>query len=203
MNDWCSQSEAAQRLSADGEAVSQQQISRYLQRYPEIPRREANNGQPMLVDFAALAAHRRQNIAVQEAKAAKNAGDGDEASELRLRERRANAEKAELELARARDELIPRASVLRAIQTAAVALEQTQRRTEFERAEALEATSDQRAKLGLIRSQDIAQREAFAHALTQAIGADPDEDGDEDQEQEIEDTAAPASPTPPAETSLS
>lgn len=64
--EWLSQTDCAARLARDGDFVSQQKISRYLARYPEIPRQDAGPRQPMLVDYAALKRHRSENIRVQE-----------------------------------------------------------------------------------------------------------------------------------------
>lgn len=199
---WCSQSEAARRLKAHGDDVSQPQISRYLDAWPEIPRRDQGAGQPMLVDFEALRAHRAENVLVQERQAAKTATEPDESADLRLRERRAAAELRELELARARDELIPRASVLRAVQAAALELQQAHRRTRFERAEALEATRDARAKVVKLEEQDGAIESAFARALSSlASAASPEDEDQHDEEREANaaNSSAPAAPTAPSE----
>jgi len=155
-----------------------------LERYPEIPRRGGDNGQPVLVDFAALKRHRTENVRVQEAKGAAGDEDGDEAAALRIRERRAAAEKAEFELARARGELIPKEAVLRAVLAAGDALREAHRTTRFARAEALEATQDARAKATLLIEQDGKVEEAFAQAL-QALGGG--EAGEETNEGEVED----------------
>lgn len=189
--DWCSQSEAARRLTADGDTISQQQISRYLDRWPEIPRRPGENGQPMQVDYAALKLHRTQNVIVQERSGGKSGAADDEAAALRFRERSAAAELKELELARARDEVIPRAAVQRAIESAAVALMQTHRRTRFERADALEATPDQRAKVALLENQDSAVEAAFAQALAELAAPKSDEEEEQlEEEKEIEEARA-------------
>jgi hypothetical protein len=187
MDGWCSQSEAAQRLTDAGDPVSQQQISRYLTTWPEIPRKAGENGQPMLVDFEALKRHRAENIRVQEKSSTKSAGDDDDSAELRRRERLAQTELRELELAKARDEVIPRAAVDRAIQAAAVALQQAHRRSRFERADALEATNDTRAKVALLTEQDSAVEAAFAQALaTLASPKSIEEEERAAEEQEIE-----------------
>lgn len=176
--DWCSQSEAARRLTAGADAIGQQELSRYLDRHREIPRKPGARG-AMLVDFAALKLHREQNVRVREAKAAQNDDDGDESAALRLRERRAAAEKAEFELARARSELIPRSAVLRAVLAAGDALREAHRTTRYSRAEALEASEDARAKAALLGEQDLKVEQAFALALSALAGAYAGEDQDQ------------------------
>lgn len=190
--DWCSQSEASRRLSDAGDAITQQQLSRYLDRYPEIPRKDQGNGRAMLVDFDALKRHREQNIRVQEAKPTPSGADDDESAELRLRERRAAAELRELELARAKEEVIPRAAVVRAVQAAAVTLEQAFARSRFERAEALEAAGDTRSKAAVLEQQDFAVRDAFAQALNALASSD---EGAETEDQANEETESAADPS--------
>lgn len=183
-SEWVSQSEAARRLTSAGDTISQQQVSRYLERWPEIPRQEQANGQPMLVDFAALSAHRAENVRVQERAAQKDGEEADESATLRLRERRAQAERAEFELAKARGALIPRDAVLRGILAAGDALRETHRTSRFARAEALEATNDARAKAALLAEQDQAVEQAFAAALSACAEA---EAADDDEEEEVTD----------------
>lgn len=190
---WCSQSEAARRLTLAGDDVSQQQLSRYLDTWPEIPRKGGENGQAMLVDFTALAEHRRQNIRVQEAKEKPEADDA-AGAELRLRERRANAELREFELAKARGEVIARATVQRGVQAAAVALEQTMRATRHARAERLEAATDTRAKVIALEEQDRALQQAFAEALSRLAAQESGDDNDDfDPEAEEQAPATPPS----------
>jgi hypothetical protein len=183
---WLSQSECARRLNDLGDPVVQQVLSRYLERYPEIPRRADGPKRAVLVDFEALRAHRLQNVRVQEERAASSSSPAsapspsspprDDAADLRLRERRAAAEKAEFDLAKARGELIPRAAVERAIRAAGVELEHAMKSTRLERAEQLENSRDARAKVAILLAQDDALREAFAAALIQlASGATEEE----------------------------
>lgn len=180
---WLSQSECARRLNDLGDPVTQQVLSRYLERYPEIPQRTGGPKRATLVDFEALREHRLQNVRVQEERAASSAPGAapatpprDDAADLRLRERRAAAEKAEFDLAKARGELLPRAAVERAIRAAGVELEHALKSTRLERAEQLENSRDVRAKVAILLGQDDAVREAFAAALLKlASGAADDE----------------------------
>lgn len=196
---WLSQKECERELTLRGDPVTQQVLSRYLERYPEIPRIDHGRRAPMEVDFNALYAHRQQNIAVGERHARENAPNApaagladaprdDAAADLRMRERKAKAEAAEFELARARGELIPRAAVLRAIQAAGVELEQSQRTTLHQRAEALEGAKDTRARVAVLQAQDDEVRERFAAALVKLADSDAADEaavqqqlGDEEQ----------------------
>lgn len=172
---WFSQSECARQLNNAGDPVTQQVLSRYLERYPEIPRRLDGPKRSMLVDFEALREHRKQNVRVQEEHAAAAAAPSslpapvtpprDDAADLRLRERRAAAEKAEFDLAKARGELIPLAAVERAIRAAGVELEHAFKSSRLERAEQLENSRDVRAKVAILVAQDDEVRTVFAAAL--------------------------------------
>lgn len=60
---WLSQSDAATRLSSEGDAVSRSALVRYLQKHPEIATRAGGAGQAVMVDYAALKAHRASHAA--------------------------------------------------------------------------------------------------------------------------------------------
>jgi hypothetical protein len=168
MPEWISQSEAARRLSATGDPLTQQQVSRYLERWPEIPRRIRGPGRPVLVDFAALSAHRLENIRVQERSTQQTPVAHDATAELhalRTRERRAVVEIAEQELAKLRDDLIPRAAVLCACDAARQALATVHTSTREARVIALEAARDARMKVLVLGEQDIAIQAGLSAAL--------------------------------------
>lgn len=184
---WLSQNECERELTLAGDPVTQQVLSRYLARYPEIPRIDHGRRAPMQVDFNALQAHRRNNIAVQEAAARETApsaaatapvdtGGGDLAADLRMRERLAKAEQAEFDLAKARGELLPRVAVLRGIQAAGVELDQSQRTTLHQRGEALLGAKDVRAIVAILQKQDDEVRTRFAAALGKLADASDDEE---------------------------
>lgn len=200
---WLSQSECARQLNNLGDPVTQQVLSRYLERWPEIPRRADGPKRSVLVDFEALRAHRQQNVRVQEEHAAAAGASApaaaparDDAADLRLRERRAAAEKAEFDLAKARGELLPRAAVERAIRAAGVELEHAMKSTRLERAEQLENSRDVRAKVAILLQQDDGVRDAFAAALLKlASGAADDEierEGDAGDAANVENSDAAA-----------
>lgn len=178
---WVSQSEAARRLSEAGDVVTQQQLSRYLETWPELERVDQGRRKAMLVNFPALQKHRRENIRVQEAKAPTPGADDDASAQLRLRERSAAAELREFELARVKGEVISRADALRAIRLAAVSLRQAHQRTRFERAERLDGARDVRAKVGVLTEQDEAVERAFSEALSK-LASDTETAGDDDSE---------------------
>lgn len=61
MDGWISITEAAARLAAAGDIVDRSTLSRYLKQHGEaLPLRE--EGKARLVEFAALAEHRRENV---------------------------------------------------------------------------------------------------------------------------------------------
>jgi len=169
---WCSQSEAARRLGNCGDPVAQQVLSRYLARYPEIPRRSQGRGAAMLVDFAALRLHRSQNIHVIEHSVAVARAEPaiDEAASLRMRERQAAAELREIELRRAREDFIPRAAVEAAVSVAKAALHEVLASSRAERAAAHAAVRDVRQAAILLDEQDQAIQAGYAAALAKAAG---------------------------------
>lgn len=191
---WCSTAEARRRLGEIGDTISQPGLTQYLNRFPEIPRRQsATDARVTEVDIEALLKHRTDNVRSREkqAKAAESARRNPEAEKLQLRERRASAELKEFQLAERRGELVPRSEVARAVQTAAVALQQLLQRTRFERAEALEGASGVRAKTSVLITQDEAALTAFADALQALAGAGANDDGDDGANGSAGDAAEP------------
>jgi hypothetical protein len=175
---WYSTAETRERLAADGDQISQPGLTQYLNRFPEIPRRQsATDARVTEIDFEALVKHRAENVRTQDRQAAAPRRNP-EAEALQLRERRAGAELKEFQLAERRGELVPRAEVVRAVQAAAVALTQSLQRSRFERAEALEGAAGVRGKTSVLITQDEAALAAFADALTALAGAGANDDGD-------------------------
>lgn len=186
---WCSVGEAVTRLADLGDAITQQSLTKYLNRYAEIGRRPSERDARVTeVDFEALAKHRAANAKAGSAGPKKRGRRDAAAEDMRLRERRAVVELREFQLAERKGELVTRAEVLRAIHAASVALKQTLQRTRFERAELLDAASDVRAKAAALVTQDDALLAAFADALAAfegersaddgESGAEPDASGD-------------------------
>lgn len=141
--EWVSITEAAARLSASGDAVDRSTLSRYLKQHSEaLPLRPA--GKSNLVEFGALAAHRRENIRLRPAADTRpGAGRAMAAprfvgsqSDGAARKAQADAEMREMDLAERRGQLTPVMEVDRAGR-AAVALMQSA----FEQALETEAAS--------------------------------------------------------------
>lgn len=181
---WCSVGEAVTRLAEAGDKISQQALTKYLDKFAEIPRRPSEaDARVTLVDFEALAKHRAENPRNKGVEGAKRGGRrNSEAEQMRLRERKAIVELREFQLAERKGELVTRAEVLRAMSAASVALTQAFQRTRYERAEALEAAPDARAKAALLIEQDEAIQAAFADALGALTGAGATHDGEREGE---------------------
>jgi hypothetical protein len=116
MNDgeWISITEAAARLTAAGDAVDRSSLSRYISQHGEaLPTRRA--GKANLVDYAALAAHRAENVRLRKpapAVVAAPEAAPDQAprfagsqSNATARKAQAEAEMREMDLAERRGEL--------------------------------------------------------------------------------------------------
>lgn len=131
--DWISITEAAARLTEAGDPVDRSTLSRYLKQHGEaLPLRAA--GKSNLVDFAALLAHRGENIrirsmpsevrpAIGRASAPATRFTGSQ-SDGAARKLQAEAEMREMDLAERRGQLVPAIEVDRAGR-AAIALMQS------------------------------------------------------------------------------
>ncbi|HRE44080.1 MAG TPA: hypothetical protein PKY87_08925 [Terricaulis sp.] len=175
---WVSTAEAQLRLAEAGDKISQPVLTKYLNRFAEIPRRQSEtDGRVTEIDLEALLAHRAANVRATDRRA-KSPRRNAEAEELRLRERRAQAEYREFQLAERKGELMARAEVLRAVHGAGIALAQALQRTRHERDAALDAAKDVRAKAAALVEQDAKLQQAFADALKALGGAETTDDGD-------------------------
>lgn len=117
--EWLSITEAAARLSDDGDPVDRSTLSRYLTQYAEaLPTRR--EGKSNLVEYGALVEHRGENIRLRKASvpARKAASGAQQPSRFRgtqsdglARKVNAEAEIKEMDLAKRRGELTPTAEV--------------------------------------------------------------------------------------------
>lgn len=141
--DWISITEAAQRLSNSGDAVSRSTLSRYVTKHQLGTRRD---GKSTLVDYVALKQHRDENIRI-EINPQPSAFSGErnpskaEAEPMlpsrsngSARKALADAEIREMDLAERRKQLTPTAEVDRAARDAVALM-----RSSFERAVETEA----------------------------------------------------------------
>lgn len=120
--DWISITEAATRLTADGDRVDRSTLSRYLKQHAEaLPLKP--DGKSNLVDFVALVQHRQENIRIRVAPSGAGsaatrptAGGGagrfsGTQSDGAARKAQADAIMREMDLAERRKELTPYAEV--------------------------------------------------------------------------------------------
>lgn len=124
--EWLSITEAALRLTAEGDAVDRSTLSRYVSQHSEAIETR-RDGKANLVEFGALAQHRRENIRLRRPAAASGAGfvpaiapatsrpgamrvAGTQSDGL-ARKINADAEMREMDLAKRRGELTPSAEV--------------------------------------------------------------------------------------------
>lgn len=113
--EWISITEAAARLTDEGDPVDRSTLSRYLKQHADaLPLKPV--GKSNLVDFVALASHRGENIRIRPAAAAATVGSGKGASRSKFagkqvdgssRKANADAEMREMDLAERRRELTP------------------------------------------------------------------------------------------------
>ncbi|MCJ8517813.1 hypothetical protein ABID21_000671 [Pseudorhizobium tarimense] len=120
--DWISITDAASRLTADGDRVDRSTLSRYLKQHAEaLPLKP--DGKSNLVDYTALVAHRSENIRIRVSAPAPAASHpratggqtngrftGSQ-SDGAARKAQADAELREMDLAERRKELTPVAEV--------------------------------------------------------------------------------------------
>lgn len=139
--EWVSITEAARRLTAEGDTVSQSTLSRYLVQHAEALVVKEDGGRAKQVDLVALRQHRAENIrllrsrpAVSDDRPALARFVGTQ-TDGAARKVLAEAEMRELDLAVRRGDLTPTAEVARAGHEAVAAMT-----AEFERALDVEAS---------------------------------------------------------------
>ncbi len=146
MDEWVSITEAADRLTAAGDAVERSTLSRYLAQHSDALEVRIE-GKSKLVEFGALRQHRAENVRLRQAPRAMSGPAGGQGStgqrrfagtqsDGAARKVTAEAEMRELDLAERRGELTPTAEVDKAGRDA-VALMQSA----FERAIESEAAT--------------------------------------------------------------
>lgn len=183
--DWVTQSEAARRETAAGRPISQSNVQRYLVRNPELPRRHRPDGRLTGLEYNAFSAHRATNlfsadqlsrhpraprpavpqVPVQPVAVVPAAPAADDPG---LRKRRADAERAELQLAELRRDVLPRAAVLAAIESAALAVTQELDRRRRGLAQRLTGLDDPRALEAQLKAADRELLSVLSRRLTQA-----------------------------------
>ncbi|UFW80011.1 hypothetical protein [Rhizobium sp. SU303] len=117
--EWISITEAAARLTADGDQVDRSTLSRYLKQHSEALSLKPD-GKSNLVDYIALLAHRRENIRIRPASQSSRSAAAKPGPTSRqtgtqsdgtARKVQAEAEMREMDLAERRKELTPVAEV--------------------------------------------------------------------------------------------
>lgn len=142
--DWVSITEAASRLTANGDRVDRSTLSRYVKQHAEALETKLE-GRSTLVSFSALAAHRSENIRIRAdersfaSDAPKMRGRSSfqgSQSDGAARKAQADAELRELDLAERRGEVTPTDEVDDAARTSVVLMQAA-----FERSVETEAAS--------------------------------------------------------------
>ncbi len=196
MTEWVSQGDAVRLLGELGDAISQQALSQYLSKHPEVPREVGGPGRPTHIDFAALRRSRetrlargpaekpdqQPELAVQppapEAAAPKPDAPVDEYGR---RKAKADVDRAEADARRARvlaDEaegrVIDRSVAATAFMAAGVALSRAFEENRRVLLEDLRTAKDQREAGLVIRAYEKKIRAGFASGLADmAAAADP------------------------------
>lgn len=156
--EWITVTEAAARESAAGRKITKGNVSRYLKRFSELPVRKDTNDRVVQVEYAALRAHRETSVQVDDKQTAmaeaapRGASTAPAPPSASDRKRAAEAERAELELAARKGELISRATVTRAIADIGVALSQAIDRAALPLAQRLEGLDTRAAELEIKRT---------------------------------------------------
>lgn len=173
---WVSQSEAARLETEAGRPLAQSSVSRFLARNPDVPVQRNSSGAVAFVDYDALVNARRGSLAVQDSREARFEAPGgqerpparsDEGSAA-TRKRAAEAELAEIGLAERKRELISRAAVQLAIQTAGLAFSQGLDRTRRGTAQRVAGIEDVRAVELALKERDRDLLNALVTALNGA-----------------------------------
>lgn len=164
---WVSQSEAARLLG-----VAQSSISRFIAANSDVPVKRNDRGRVETVEFNALRAARGESISVQDKAAEREAVQQPPAPGVRgvveATRRNVRDELAELDLAERKGEVLPRASVQSAIETAGLNFVQGLERRRQALATKLTGMTDRRAVELELKAADRQLMEALVRDLTRA-----------------------------------
>ena len=178
---WVSVSEAA-RLEADaGRPVNKSSISRFLQANTDVPVQRDHGGRVDRVDYGKLVAARTASLAVQdrfssraEAPQVPRPPQGFAQQSATDRKRAADAERAELDLAERKGQVLSRDAAVSAIEAAGVTFVQALERRRRTLAQKLTAVADTRAVELELKSADRSLLETLVvdlHAAAQFAGS--------------------------------
>lgn len=170
---WVTQSEAARRETAAGRAVTQSSISRFLEANPDVPVERGPNGRVRRVDYQALVAARMGSLSVLDKLAERQAAAPLLEQPARPaapsnRKRELEEEKLELDLAERKGEVVDRAAVLMAVESAGLAFVQALERRRRGLAQQLEGVTDVRAIELALKAADRVLLEDLSKALAGA-----------------------------------
>lgn len=125
---WVSQKEAAELETRAGRACVQSSISRFLARNTDVPVRRGPSGAVQMVEYNALAAARAASLPVQDRQAAQpgrvEPAEFAPGARAPSRKRQIEDELLEMQLAEKKGQLVSRASVQSAVETAGLAFVQ-------------------------------------------------------------------------------
>lgn len=175
---WVSQSEAARLETAAGRPVAQSSISRFLDANPDVLVQRGPTGKVTVVEYGALARARASSLSVND----KLVGRATEpvadlaptvrgAVDAAARKRAADAERAELDLAERKRELLSRSAVLQLIEAAGATFIQGLERRRRTLAQKVAGVEDVRLVEHELKSADRTLLEAFVTDLTAASAA--------------------------------
>lgn len=179
MAEWVTQKEAARRETAAGRPISQPNVSRYLSRHAgDVPVELNDGGMVVRLDYETFAAHRSGNLGVLDKAAGRaavrprtpapvHAAQADATTRKRL----AEAERAEIELAARKGELIARATVRRAIQSAGLRFVQALERRRRVLAARVAGVEEVRAVEATLKAADRELLDALVDDLAAAAAA--------------------------------
>lgn len=186
MTEWVSQGDAVRLLAEFGDVISQQALSQYLGKHPEVPRQVGGPGRPTKIDFSALRRSRETRLARGPAEkpdieqpelaappaltAAKPEAPVDEFGRRRAK---ADVERAEHDARRARvlaDEaegrVVNRDVAISAFMTVGASIVQAFEQHRRQAVEELLAAKDEREALIVMRAHERRIRAALAASLT-------------------------------------
>jgi hypothetical protein len=168
---WVTQSEAARELG-----VAQSSISRFLTANPDVPVKRNASGKISEVEFHALAEARSGSLSVQDKAAEREYAEPSsppqnlpfEQAVKTPRRKDLRDEMLEMDIAERKGELLPRASIQSAVETAGLAFTQALDQRRRSLASRVAMLTDTREIELLIRADDRKLMEAIVKKLTSA-----------------------------------
>ena len=172
---WVGISEAAALEAAAGRPVNKSSVSRFIAGNPDIPVQRMPNGSVKFIEYGAFVAARTTSLSVQDKLSLRDPGPNpvrDPVAQLptdsTARKRAADAEKAELDLAERKGDLLSRAAAIQAVEAAGAAFVQALERRRRTLAQRLAGLDDPRAVEHELKAADRSLLEALVTDLNAA-----------------------------------